>query len=231
MDKEVLVTTTIQLNQYRALADGAALLRLGTRGSYGIEQLQLQPGDGWQGLTVTAVFSAGGQLLAPPVTVPENGLLAVPPGATARALTPDAPGMVVFCGEAEGVRRVTANLPFLVSDHAPADGEVPPPEPDVWEQLTQALAEQLTQQMRGELTAAVPEDGQPGQVLTCTEAGNAWADPRGGYQIGAGLTLDPDTNTLRVDTAEAVEQDNTRPVTSAAVYTTVGNIDALLATL
>ena len=34
-----------------------------------------------------------------------------------------------------------------------------------------------------------------------------------------------------LDTADAVEQDNTRPVTSAAVFTTVGNIDALLATI
>lgn len=33
---------------------------------------------------------------------------------------------------------------------------------------------------------------------------------------------------LRVNTALSVEQDNTRPVTSAAVYTVVGNIDALL---
>lgn len=51
------------------------------------------------------------------------------------------------------------------------------------------------------------------------------------YRIGAGLKLDPESNTLSVDMADAVEQDNTRPITSAAVYTTVGNIDALLATL
>ena len=31
--------------------------------------------------------------------------------------------------------------------------------------------------------------------------------------------------------ANAVEQDNTLPITSAAVYTEVGNIDALLATI
>ena len=53
----------------------------------------------------------------------------------------------------------------------------------------------------------------------------------GGYTIGAGLKLDPESNVLSVDTADAVEADNTRPVTSAAVYTTVGNIDALLATI
>ena len=53
----------------------------------------------------------------------------------------------------------------------------------------------------------------------------------GGYTIGEGLKLDAATNTLSVDTAAAVEKDNTKPVTSAAVYTEVGNINALLATI
>lgn len=55
--------------------------------------------------------------------------------------------------------------------------------------------------------------------------------PGGGspYKIGYGLkVLD---NTLMVDAADAVEQDNTKPVTSAAVFTEVGNINALLATI
>lgn len=53
----------------------------------------------------------------------------------------------------------------------------------------------------------------------------------GGYQIGPGLKLDAETNTLSVDTADAVEKDNTKPVTSAAVFAEVGNINALLATI
>ena len=53
----------------------------------------------------------------------------------------------------------------------------------------------------------------------------------GGYNIGSGLKLDAETNTLSVDTTESVEKDNTKPVTSAAVYTEVGNINALLATI
>lgn len=53
----------------------------------------------------------------------------------------------------------------------------------------------------------------------------------GGYNIGPGLKLDEETNTLSVDTADTVEKDNTKPVTSAAVYTEVGNINALLATI
>lgn len=53
----------------------------------------------------------------------------------------------------------------------------------------------------------------------------------GGYRIGGGLKLDVETNTLSVDTADEVEEDNTLPITSAAVYTTVGNIEVLLGTI
>ena len=49
------------------------------------------------------------------------------------------------------------------------------------------------------------------------------------FEIGNGLKLE--NNVLSVDTANAVEEDNTKPVTSAAVYTEIGNIEALLAIL
>ena len=51
------------------------------------------------------------------------------------------------------------------------------------------------------------------------------------YKIGHGLKLDGATNTLSVDTADSVERDNTLPITSAAVHTTVGNIEILLGTI
>ena len=51
------------------------------------------------------------------------------------------------------------------------------------------------------------------------------------YTIGYGLKLDAETNTLSVDTADKMEQDNTLPITSAAVYVEVGNINALLKTI
>ena len=51
------------------------------------------------------------------------------------------------------------------------------------------------------------------------------------FNIGAGLILDANTNTLSVNTAKDVEADNTLPVTSAAVYTEIGNIDVLLSTI
>lgn len=49
------------------------------------------------------------------------------------------------------------------------------------------------------------------------------------WQVGDGLKLEG--GVLSVDTADAVEEDNTRPVTSAAVYTQLGNVEALLASV
>ncbi len=68
-------------------------------------------------------------------------------------------------------------------------------------------------------------------VAAINEARNTGGGSGGGYNIGSGLKLDAETNTLSVDTAEIVEKDNTKPITSAAVYTEVGNINALLATI
>lgn len=82
---------------------------------------------------------------------------------------------------------------------------------------------------------SVPFGGKQGQVLTKrsdSEMDFVWMDPQGGsggYVIGSGLKLDG--NTLSVDTAEAVEEDNTKPVTSGAVYVQLGNVEVLLENL
>lgn len=76
----------------------------------------------------------------------------------------------------------------------------------------------LATEAKGNLVAAINEAARTGGGGTK-------------YQIGNGLILDTKTNTLAVDTADAVERDNTKPITSAAVYAAVGNINALLATL
>ena len=55
------------------------------------------------------------------------------------------------------------------------------------------------------------------------------AVPAGSLEIGDGLKFSG--GKLVVDTADNVEQDNTKPVTSAAVYTEIGNIEALLASI
>lgn len=58
----------------------------------------------------------------------------------------------------------------------------------------------------------------------------ATADKLGLVKVGAGLNITAG-GILSVDTADRAEEDNTRPITSAAVYTEIGNINALLATI
>lgn len=54
----------------------------------------------------------------------------------------------------------------------------------------------------------------------------------GSYNIGHGLLLDENTNTLSVNTVDGLDnEDNTLPITAAAVSRTVGNINALLGTI
>lgn len=94
---------------------------------------------------------------------------------------------------------------------------------------TDQMTLQTIQRQIGDLDDLATEDKS-----TIVAAINEAARSGGGgikYQIGNGLTLDTKTNTLSVDTADAVERDNTKPITSTAVYAVVGNINALLATL
>lgn len=58
----------------------------------------------------------------------------------------------------------------------------------------------------------------------------ASANTLGIVKIGDNLLISND-GVLSVDTANSVEQDNTKPITSAAVHTEVGNINALLETI
>ena len=94
------------------------------------------------------------------------------------------------------------------------------PTAPVWSQLQGQIGDlkKLKTYSKDDLVAAINEARQSG-------------GGGGGYIIGDGLKLDAESNTLSVDTADKVEKDNTKPVTSAAVHTEGGNINALLATI
>ena len=89
---------------------------------------------------------------------------------------------------------------------------------------------------------AIPPGGTMGQVLKKLSDANydtAWADESGGGggglpsggQVGDILTKTSALGAGWVTPASSAEQDNTRPITSAAVYTEIGNINALLTTI
>lgn len=76
-----------------------------------------------------------------------------------------------------------------------------------------------------ELDEAVSKIGVGGGALAV-----ATDETLGGVIVGANLSITK-SGILSVITAQDVEQDNTKPITSAAVYTEVGNINALLETI
>lgn len=161
-------------------------MRLGTWGSYGIEKLKILPGEGWEGLTITATFVT--PTTSTRMLVSEDGIVTVPPEATASVFTAGFPARIVFTGVADGVQRITTDLPYRVSDHAPIEGDAPTPTPSEWAQLV-ALYQSM-------LDKAVPPNSTPGYVLGATENGNVWVPQTGGGGGSGGTITDEDTGTV-----------------------------------
>ena len=120
------------------------------------------------------------------------------------------------------IPRITTNIAHIsVSPTGGTEGSLFPTIPPTAEERLRAdmgnLAD-LTTEDKSSLVSAINEVRQTGGGGTA-------------YTIGHGLKLDAKTNTLSVDTADKMEQDNTLPITSAAVYVEVGNINALLKTI
>ena len=124
--------------------------------------------------------------------------------------------------DGEVIPRITTNVTHIsVAPTGGTEGSLFPTIPPTVEERLRAdmgnLAD-LTTEDKSSLVAAINEVRQTGGGGTA-------------YTIGHGLKLDAKTNTLSVDTADKMEQDNTLPITSAAVYVEVGNINALLKTI
>lgn len=101
--------------------------------------------------------------------------------------------------------------------------EVPPELPESWYENVLKLG--VMAEEYAQTAADAAESAEKSAQRAEAASGTAM-----GFEIGNGLKWD-EGNVLAVDTADAAEQDNTLPITSAAVYTEVGNIGALLATI
>ena len=176
--------------------------------------------DDWSGLTKTAVFSAGRTTVdvlesawdGNKVVVPHEILADAGPIARVGVYGANADGLIL--------PTVWVTLGKVMPAAEPSGDPGTDPTLPIWAQLQNQIGDldDLKTYNKGNLVDAINEARSSGGT-------------GGGYNIGSGLKLDAATNTLSVDTAEAVEKDNTKPVTSAAVYTEVGNINALLATI
>ena len=211
----------ITIHCSRACAHLASPPELLTAGMAKAVTVQFVFSPEWDGLTKTAVFSNGKTTVdvlaanwdGDTVHVPHE-VLAVP-GRHAR--------VGVYGADESGVvlPTVWVSLGKVQPGADPSGDASADPSLPVWAQLQKQIGDldDLKTYNKGNLVDAI------------NEARSSGGSGGGGYTIGDGLKLDAATNTLSVDTAEAVEKDNTKPVTSAAVYTEVGNINALLATI
>ena len=82
----------------------------------------------------------------------------------------------------------------------------------------------------GDLSLDLHLDGDVGVQMIATNLRPATTSLLGGIIVGDDLSITPQGR-LSVIKANRAEQDNTHPITSAAVYTEIGNIDALLSTI
>lgn len=211
----------ITIHCSRACAHLASPPELLTAGMSKAVTVQFVFSPEWDGLTKTAVFSNGKTTVdvlaanwdGDTVPVPHE-VLAVP-GRHAR--------VGVYGADESGVvlPTVWVSLGKVQPGADPSGDASADPSLPIWAQLQKQIGDldDLKTYNKGNLVDAI------------NEARNSGGSGGGGYTIGDGLKLDAATNTLSVDTAAAVEKDNTKPVTSAAVYTEVGNINALLATI
>lgn len=211
----------ITIHCSRACAHLASPPELLTAGMSKAVTVQFVFSPAWDGLTKTAVFTNGKTTVdvlaaswdGDTVPVPHE-VLAVP-GRHAR--------VGVYGADESGVvlPTVWVSLGKVQPGADPSGDASADPSLPVWAQLQKQIGDldDLKTYNKGNLVDAI------------NEARNSGGGTGGGYTIGDGLKLDAATNTLSVDTADKVEQDNTKPVTSAAVYTEVGNINALLATI
>lgn len=177
--------------------------------------------DDWSGLTKTAVFSAGRTTVdvlesawdGNKVVVPHEILADAGPIARVGVYGANADGLIL--------PTVWVTLGKVMPAAEPSGDPGADPTLPIWAQLQNQIGDldDLKTYNKGNLVDAI------------NEARSSGGSGGGGYTIGDGLKLDAATNTLSVDTADSVEKDNTKPVTSAAVYTEVGNINALLATI
>lgn len=123
----------IHLDRYAPMP---AQIQLGTVESYGVEQIAVVAGAGWDGLDIVAVYHPPKAAEPVRVLVPSDGLSDVPPEATASA----GRGALVIAGMADGVQIASCNIAYTVIAQAGTDGTTgDTPTPDLVQQILSAV--------------------------------------------------------------------------------------------
>ena len=142
---------------------------LATWGSFGLERLHLNQGEGWQGMTVTATFLLGDNEKT--MVADADGMVDVPPQALAEAGN----GVIVFSGDMAGAQRITADIRYKVIDHSEVRGDVPEPTPDAFHQYIEQ-----TNQYREEAAASAASAAASAQQAAESADGAAGSAEKAG---------------------------------------------------
>lgn len=190
-----------------------------TSGSVNVYAARFEFSPDWAGLTRKAVFRGSGKTLT--VLLDEGGECVIPWEVLTSHGQPLMAG--VFGTQDEtALPTVWANLGTIL-EGVPGDSPgSKPPTPDVWEQELSGKGDTLDYDG---LNLSLKSGGK---TLSSVEI----AGGGGGsivYRFGHGLKQDG--LDVSVDAVSDFSGDNTLPMTAAGVQTTVGNIEALLATI
>lgn len=212
---------TIVLMNYDVLVNNrmsySPCIELGTKDSYGLEQIKIIRGEGWTELEVLAVFhTPGGAAIKK--TVGADGMLEVPPEATAGLA---GQGKIVFVGLAEDKQRITADLAYSIRDHSGIDGDNPgTPTPDVVQQIlansnnavrvAQAAKDAAENAHRAAEDAAIKAGEEAGGAAASAAAAAASADTanaaKNAAAEAAGAAADSEANAEAAATAAGESQ-------------------------
>lgn len=110
-------------------------LYLGTAGSYGNEQINVVLGEGWQGLTVKAVFQPCGVA----VVVPDGGGVISVPWEATQSVIAYPKGRISFQGYVSGRLVNTSDVPYAVGGSSAGSDNTPAPTPDEFQQFVDAV--------------------------------------------------------------------------------------------
>ena len=188
-----------------------------TSGSVNVNTVSIEFSADWEGLSRVAVFASSTTQIS--IALDSTNQCFIPWECLV------APNLNLRVG-VYGMQDTTIVLPTIwaslgvIRPGVTTGAEPSPPTPDASQKVLAEIGnlEDLTTADKSSLVAAINEVHETG--------GGGGMN----YRIGHGLKV-TGGNTLEVDTAEEAEQDNTLPITSAAVYTTVGNIEILLETI
>ena len=149
-------------------------LYLGTAGSYGNEQINVVLGEGWQGLTVKAVFQPSGV----PVVVPDGGGVISVPWEATQSVIAYPKGRISFQGYSSGRLVNTSDVLYTVGGSSAGTDNTPAPTPDEFQQFLQAVKDDATAAENAAKTAQEQAQAAAGSAEASAESASGAENAR-----------------------------------------------------